>query len=154
MDAGYMITLQGEQSLSQPVDVCWRQFKSLEFLVKCLPDLQAVTSVESDRATATIRPGFSFARSDMQLTVERLGESADHAAEYRFTTKGVGASSVVDATFHLIPDATTCIMRWSARVQQLGGLLKAIPSGLIQGGAERVIKDMLQNIDRKLAAAT
>ena len=50
----------------------------------------------------------------------------------------------------LVESNAGCTIQWSADVQQLGGLLKAVPAGLIQAGAERVINDLLANVEKKL----
>ena len=148
------LTLSGDKALRRPVSDVWPRLVDLPFLVNCLPDLHAITSVDSQTAEAVLRPGFSFARSEMQLKIEKIEEVPPKSARFNFATKGIGSSSLVEARFDLVERDRGCLIQWSADVVQLGGLLKAVPSGLIQGGAEKVINDLLSRIEHKLNAAT
>ena len=132
------------------VAVVFPRLVDMPFLVDCLPDLHVIKSVQATRAEATLRPGFSFARSEMHLTIEKVEESPPSAARFTFATKGIGSSSIVEARFQLTDNADGCSIQWVADVRQLGGLLKAVPSGLIQAGAERVINDLLTRIEQRL----
>lgn len=149
-----MITLQDEKQLTWPIAEVWPRLVDLQFLVDCLPDLHAIKSVQNTQAEVVLRPGFSFARSEMQLKIDKVEAIPQISARFSFATKGIGSSSLVEARFQLVECAGRCAIRWSADVQQLGGLLKAVPTGLIQAGAERVINDLLANVERKLGTPT
>ncbi len=145
-----MLTLNGEKNMPLNAAVVYPRLVDLQFLVDCLPDLQSVKAVQDTHAEAVLRPGFSFARSEMQLRIEKLDEVPPTSARYSFATKGIGSSSLVEARFQLVDRDGGCTIQWSADVQQLGGLLKAVPAGLIQAGAERVINDLLSRIEQRL----
>ena len=51
---------------------------------------------------------------------------------------------------HLAPEGTGTRVHWKADIQQLGGLLKAAPQGLIRAAAEKVIHDVWTHIERKM----
>ncbi len=42
-------------------------------------------------------------------------------------------------------------LHWSADVTRLGGLLKAVPAGLIRGAAQRIINDVWTGVDKQMA---
>jgi carbon monoxide dehydrogenase subunit G len=152
--AFFVLTLQGEKRLNQSLAEVWPRLTSLQFLVECLPDLHAIKSIHDMRAEAVLRPGFSFARSEMQLQIDKVEVSPPTSAQFTFATKGIGSSSLVDARFRLVDGDSGCAVHWSADVRQLGGLLKAVPAGLIQAGAERVINDLLGKIEQRLNEPT
>ena len=74
----------------------------------------------------------------------------DTSARILLTTRGIGSSSVVEASFNLIPEGPTTRMHWMAEVKNLGGLLKAVPQGLIKAAAQKVINDALASVEAKL----
>ena len=149
-----MLTLNGEKRLKWPAAEIWPKLVNLQFLVDCLPDLHAIKSMHDSQAEVVLRPGFSFARSEMQLKIEKLEETPPTTACFSFATKGIGSSSLVEARFHLVDGGGGCTIQWTADVQQLAGLLKAVPTGLIQAGAERVINELLANVETRLSQTT
>ena len=84
------------------------------------------------------------------MTVEMLAETPPTSARFSLKSKGIGTSSEVETAFTLSDAAGGTLLRWTTDVKQLGGLLKAVPSGLIQGGAQRIIEQMLENLEKKL----
>ncbi len=145
-----MLSLSGEKNIPTTAAAVYPRLIDLQFLVECLPDLQSIKSVQGNHAEAVLRPGFSFARSEMQLRIEKVEVVPPTSARYSFATKGIGSSSLVEARFQLVDRDGGCTIKWSADVQQLGGLLKAVPTGLIQAGAEKVINDLLSRIESRL----
>ena len=146
-----MLHMEGEKAFPQGPHQLYAKLTDLQFLVRCLPDLHEVKEVQEKTATAVLRPGFSFVRGEMQLTIEKLEETPATSAKFSLKTKGIGTSSEVETTFTLAEAGTGTALRWTSDVKQLGGLLKAVPAGLIQGGAQRVIADFLANVEKKLA---
>jgi carbon monoxide dehydrogenase subunit G len=71
---------------------------------------------------------------------------------YQVDGKGMGNSSRVLATLALSPQGEGAHLHWAADITDLGGLLRAVPHGLIQGAAERVIRDAWAAIDARIVA--
>jgi carbon monoxide dehydrogenase subunit G len=146
-----MLRFEGEKHFQQNRELVYLKLTELPFLVRCLPDLHEVKEVKEKTAAAILRPGFSFARGEMHLNVEKLEETPTSSARYSMKTKGIGSSSHVETAFSLSDTAGGTLVRWTAEVKDLGGLLKAAPAGLLQGAAQRVINDLLTNIERRLS---
>ena len=154
--------LQGHKSFSCRRDELWRRLTDLGFLVGCLPDVARVEEVTPTSARAVLRPGFSFVRGELHLTLERQPDPAPGTAAYLVQTKGVGSSTAVLATFRLAEPAGEdpspggpgegCLLQWSAEIRELGGVLKAVPRSLVQAGAMKVVSDLLAGIERQLAS--
>jgi len=146
------LSFSGERDYPRPATEVFARLADMRFLVDCLPDLHEVGAVGERTAEAVLRPGFSFARGEMKLTAEKVAESPPESATYRLSTKGIGTSSVVETTLRLADRDGGSRLVWSAEVKELGGLMKAVPSGLIRGAAERVIGQLLTNVGEKLGA--
>jgi carbon monoxide dehydrogenase subunit G len=67
-------------------------------------------------------------------------------------TKGIGNSSTVETILKLSPQPDGTKLVWSAEVKQMGGLLKALPEGLLKGAADKIIGDAWTAVINKLAS--
>src|SRR5437763_15836689 len=132
-----MQRFEGERTFAMPLDELWPKLSDAAFLARCVPDATIKGEPQHDRAEYTVRPGFSFARGTLDVTMEILERRAPEAARFRLTSKGVGSSSVVESALTLAPQGSGTRVTWTAQVTQLGGLLKMVPSGLIRGAARK-----------------
>ena len=69
------------------------------------------------------------------------------------SSKGIGTSSEVETTLTIVETEIGSRVRWAADVKRLGGLLKAVPSGLISGAAQKTIEDVWAGIGKRLDSA-
>lgn len=144
-----MLRFEGDRDLAQaPAEVSAR-LADARFLVTCIPDVESVALAEPLRAECVVRPGFAFVRGSLELTLSVV-ETAP-AVRVHLTTRGIGSSSEVEATLQVTGQDTGSRVHWVAEVKNLGGLLKAVPQGLIRGAAEKVIRDAWDGIALRLA---
>ncbi|HEY7326793.1 MAG TPA: SRPBCC domain-containing protein [Gemmataceae bacterium] len=148
-----MVRFEGEIDFPQPPAELWARLSDVRFLVQCIPNVESVTEVESDRARMMLRPGFSFVRGTLEATLRVVEAVAPDAARYLITNKGIGSSADVEATIALASQGTGARIHWTAEIKALGGLLKMVPSGLIRGAAEKVVKDTWSAVEAKLNAS-
>jgi carbon monoxide dehydrogenase subunit G len=145
-----MLHFEDESDLArQPAEV-FSELSDARFLAQCIPGVEKVSLSEADRAVCTLRPGFSFVRGtlDVTLTVsERVSEQLTRLAIH---SKGVGTTSELQVVLGFAPHEPGTRVHWSADVTQLGGLLKAVPQGLIKGAAQKVIAEAWANVQAKL----
>jgi carbon monoxide dehydrogenase subunit G len=66
------------------------------------------------------------------------------------SSKGIGTSSDVEAVLALAPHGEGTRVHWQAEVTRLGGLLKAVPAGLIRGAAQKVIDDVWTGVQARV----
>ncbi len=147
-----MTHLEGERTLSKPRADVWAKLTDLHFLVRCIPDAGQNAEVQERSATVSIRPAFSFVRGEMKLNIEKLEQTPNESACLRLSTKGIGTSSEVEVRFDLADQPPGTRLRWSADIKHLGGLLKALPQGLVQAGAQKVIGELLTKVETQLGA--
>jgi carbon monoxide dehydrogenase subunit G len=146
-----MQRFDGERTFAMPLTDVWPKLSDAAFLARCVPDATVKGEPERDRAQYTVRPGFSFARGTLDVTMEILERHEPEAVRFRLTSKGIGSSSVVESALKLTADGAETKVAWTAEVMQLGGLLKMVPAGLIRGAAQKVIEDVWDGIAKKLA---
>jgi len=142
---------QGERTFSLPVDALFARLADATFLAACIPDASPVGAPTPDSAHCAVRPNFSFVRGSLDVVVNVLSRQPPTDSKCLLTSKGIGSSADVEATLTLSPVDDKTKVAWTATVVKLGGLLKAIPAGLIRGAAQKVIDDVWAGVDAKLA---
>ncbi len=143
----------GVHEFTQPAAEVWEKLTDARYLAPCLPDLDSVKEADADRAVCVVKPNFSFARGTLNMTMNIGDKVPAKSAKMVLDSKGIGANSTVEASFVLEPrEGGGCVMKWSAAVTQLGGLLRALPSGLVQGSAKKILDQAWTNFQAKLSA--
>jgi len=145
-----MLHFEGDRNLAlPPADVSIR-LGDARFLVQCIPGVEKVTVAELDRAVCTLRPGFSFVRGTLDLTIFVVESVPEVSTRLKLNSKGIGTTSEVDVALTYANSEDGTRLHWTADITQLGGLLKAVPQGLIKGAAQKVIEDVWVNIEVRL----
>lgn len=145
-----MMHFEGERLLPLPVEQLLAKLGDAEFLVNCIPDGEVTGTPSRHQATCTVRPGFAFVRGTLDVTIDLLEASEANTLRFLQTSKGIGTSSEVETCVTLSRADGGTRLKWKAEVKRLGGLLKAIPSGLIRGAAHKVIEDVWRGVEEKL----
>src|SRR5438552_2769793 len=130
-----MLTFAGDRTFAMTIDELWPKLSDAAFLAGCVPDATPRGEPQHDRAEFAVRPGFSFARGSLDVTMQVLQRQEPESARFRLTSKRIGTSSVVESSLQLAADGTGTKVSWTAEVKELGGLLKMVPAGLIRGAA-------------------
>ncbi len=146
-----MLHFEGDKDLTQPPPEVWGRLSDARFLVGCIPGTESVASAEADAAVCVIRPGFSFVRGTLEISVRVTERVEPTAVRFLVHSKGIGSSSNVEAALALAPRDGGTRVHWTADVKELGGLLKAVPQGLIKASAHKVITDVWAGIEQRLA---
>jgi carbon monoxide dehydrogenase subunit G len=147
-----MLRFEGDKAFRQPPALVFSKLRDARFLVSCVPGVEAVAKAEPTLAVWTLRPGFTFARGTLELTLHILDIVPERSARIVAQSKGIGSTSEVEAALTLTPHDEGTGVHWTADVKSLGGLLKAVPQGLIKASAQKVIADIWTAVEAKLAS--
>lgn len=145
-----MLHFEGVQDFSQAPAEVKAKLTDARFLADCIPDRQATSEASAESVTCTIRPGFAFVRGSLGVTL-RVLEASDNAARLHLHSKGIGSSSDVEADLNFQPHSSGTRVQWTAEVKSLGGLLKAVPQGLLKAAAQKVINDVWASIAARMS---
>src|SRR5262245_12610708 len=145
-----MLQFEGEREFQAAPAAVWAKLSDARFLIECIPDAEKVTAADADQAACVVRPGFAFVRGTLELSLRVLERVTDQSARLAVDTKGIGTNSAVEAALTLTPKDAGTQLRWTATVVRLGGLLKAVPSGLIRAAANKIINDVWAVVEAKL----
>ena len=145
-----MMHFEGTKKLPVSLAAVWQKLSDARFLVRCIPDIEAVSESQAERAVCTIRPGFAFVRGSLELTLHIAEAVPESKIRLLVHTKGIGSTSDVEITLTLAQQDAGTRVEWMAAVASLGGLLKAMPQGLIKAAAQKVIADVWTRVETRL----
>lgn len=147
-----MIHFENVQTFPLPVAEVAAKLSDAGFLAHCVPDAQ-VTEATPDKAVGKIKPKLSFLTGHLTLTADVTAREPGKSVAYQLVTKGIGASTTVVARLEFKDaDGGGTAVQWTGDITAVTGLLKMVPSGLMEGSAKKVIDDMWAAIGAKLTA--
>jgi carbon monoxide dehydrogenase subunit G len=147
-----MLHFEGTKDLALPPDTVWGKLRDAGFLVQCIPGVESIKQSGSDDASCVIRPGFSFVRGTLDVIIHVAEATEPSVVRLAIASKGIGSSSQIDARMNIAAQDTGSRVNWSADVTELGGLLKAVPQGLLKASAQKVIQDVWSGVENKLGS--
>ena len=129
---------------------CWAKLTDLRFLTQCIPNIESVVESQPDQIRFKLRPGVSFVRGSLEVTLKVDKLELGKSARYWIHSRGIGSSSDVEAFLTLQPIENGSHLHWMVDIKSLGGLLRALPQGLIKASAQKVIGDIWSVVEKKL----
>lgn len=147
-----MLHFEGDVEFLLAADILWTKLSDASFVASCIPGVEKTARAEPEIAVCTIRPGFSFVRGTLEITLRVTDAESPTTVRYRINGKGIGSSNTIEAALAIVARGAGSLVHWSADVTELGGLLKAVPQGLLKASAQKVINDLLASLQSKLAA--
>jgi carbon monoxide dehydrogenase subunit G len=146
-----MVQFEGDRDFAVKPGPLWVKLSDARFLVGCVPGVESVAQSAPDAVVCTIRPGFAFVRGTLQVSVRVAEAVPEQSVRLLLHSKGIGSSSDVEALLSFAPLETGTRVHWLVQIKSLGGLLKAVPQGLVRAAAEKVITDAWAAVETKLA---
>jgi carbon monoxide dehydrogenase subunit G len=145
-----MLHFEGVRDVSMSPAEAWSKLRDARFLVSCVPDASILPDPQRDRAACSVRPDLAFVGGSLQVTIEIQGGTEPTDLKFRVNSKGIGSTSEVETVLTITAAGSGAHIQWAADVKSLGGLLKAVPSGLIRGAAQKTIDSVWTEIEKKL----
>jgi carbon monoxide dehydrogenase subunit G len=145
-----MIHFEGNRTFSLPVSQVHAKLGDASFLVSCLKDVDELVETCPDRAIWKLRPGFSFMRGTLEITMDVTERTVPSSVKVKIFSRGIGSTSTVLATLSLQPQEAGSSVHWYADLTETTGLLKMVPKSLISSAAGKVIEETWTEIEKKL----
>jgi carbon monoxide dehydrogenase subunit G len=146
-----MLRFEDDKTSIAEVSACWAKLADLRFLTQCIPNIESVVQSQPDQVRFKLRPGVSFVRGSLDVTFKIDQLEPGKSARYSIHSQGIGSSSDVEALLTLEPVENGSHLHWTVDVKSLGGLLKALPQGLIKASAQKVIGDIWSAVEKNLS---
>jgi len=145
-----VIHFEGDRSFSQSAARVFARLGDASFLVSCVKDVEEVVAAGADQAIWKLRPGFSFVRGTLEITLDVVERVPDSSVKVKLFSRGIGATTTVESVLLIRANDAAASVHWSADVTQMTGLLKLVPVGLMTSAAGKVIEDTWTEIEKKM----
>ncbi len=143
----------GVEQFAAPPARLYGLLTDLNQMAGSIPDLVSAEQVDPTTMKCVVRPGFSFLRGTMRLTIT-LGECHPVSdAAMRVAAQGIGLGMEIASALHVVPEGAGSRLEWSAQVVELKGLISAVSPALIRGAADQVIRHAWASLRRQLGEA-
>jgi len=130
----------GEERFDAPPEKVFGLLTDLDAMAGTIPDLVSSERVDARTLKCVVRPGFSFLRGTMKLTIG-LGETTPPSdATMNVTAQGIGVGMDIVSQLKVAPDGAGSLLTWTANVENLKGLISAVSPSLIKAAADQVIR--------------
>lgn len=121
---------------------------------KCMPDLQKLDVKSADDFTAIVKAGVSFIKGDFTMHFTTVEKSPPTHA--KLSAHGTGIGSTIDMQtamdFADGQDGGTA-MKWTADAN-VGGRIASVGQRLINGQAEKIIKQLFTCLEARFSNVT
>lgn len=142
----------GEELFAAAPDKVFAFLTDVEQMAKTIPDLVSYEKVDDRTLKCVVKPGFSFLRSTMRLTVKMEPDAAARTAVMRVQAEGLGVGMGTESRLAVSPDGAGTRIKWDAKVTEMRGLISLVGPSLIKGAAEKTVKDGMQALHKHLEA--
>ena len=146
-----MLQFDGKKTLVQNSETCWTKLCDAGFLGRCIPNAESVIQSGPNKIQIKLRPGVSFVRGTLDVTIQIEKGEPGKSVRYSIHSRAIGSTSDAAATVRLEPAPVGTEVQWIVVIKTLGGLLKAVPQGLIKASAQKVITDIWSAVERQLS---
>ena len=140
----------GEEAFDAPPDRVHALLTDLDTLSATIPDLVSSEKVDERTLKCVVRPGFSFLRGTLKLTITVEDARPPESAAMRIAAQGIGVSLEISSRLNIAADGAGSRLTWNARVEKLTGLVAALSPTLIKAAADQVIRHAWQQVREKL----
>jgi carbon monoxide dehydrogenase subunit G len=122
----------------------------LDVIAAMIPDLVSQQRVDPQTLQCVVRPGFSFLRGTMKMSV-RLGELVPpEKAMMHVAAQGIGIAMKVDSRLDISPTPTGSQLKWQAEIRELKGLIATVSPALVRAAADQVVRQAWQLVHQRV----
>jgi carbon monoxide dehydrogenase subunit G len=148
------LKLGGTELFAAPPETVFDLLTDLDQLAGNIPDLESAQRVDKQTLACVVRPGFSFMRGKVNLTIRLVKELRPESAEMETEMKGIGQAMQAESSIALRPTDSGCQLNWEVRVVQLKGLIATVSPGLVKAAAQRIIEQSYARVREKLSSTS
>jgi 2-furoyl-CoA dehydrogenase large subunit len=143
----------GEEHFAASAERLYALLTNLNAMAGTIPDLVSSEAVDENTLKCVVKPGFSFLRGTMRLTISLGEREAPQRAAMNVEAQGIGVGMGIVSQLHIVPEGTGSRLEWNARIEQVKGLISAVSPSLIKAAADQVIRHAWSSVRKELGEA-
>lgn len=140
----------GQERFSASPEKLFELLTNLDAMAATIPDLVSSEKVDERTMKCVVRPGFSFLRGTMRLTIVLSDAIKPSSAAMSVAAQGIGSSMNVVSQLEISPEENGSRLDWTASIQERKGLISAVSPGLIKAAADQVIRHAWGQVRQQL----
>lgn len=149
MSAG-ALDLDGVEHFKSPPDDVYRVLTDIDLMPELIPDLQSYEKVDEHQLKCVVRPGFSFIRGKLNISIQMAELQPPESAIMLIAARGIGTEIDIESRFKLAAENGGTEMAWSAKVVRLKGLVATVSPALTSAAAGVVLRTGWEQIRKQL----
>lgn len=138
-----------EQFAAEPARL-FEALTDLNGMAQTIPDLVSAEHVDSRSMRAVVRPGFSFLRGKLKLTITLSDLHPPEAATMHIAAQGIGVTMGLESQMAITSEGTGSRLAWNARIVEMTGLVATVSPGLVRAAAEQTIQNSWKSVRQRL----
>jgi carbon monoxide dehydrogenase subunit G len=142
------VKIEGQYTIAAKPETVWERLNDPEVLAKSLPGVDKLEVDGPDRYRAKIKYKVGPVSGNFDGAVELLEKDPPHSMRLKINARGGPGFINGDGKVELAAKDEGTEIRYSGEVQ-LGGMLAAIGSRLLEGAAKKSIEEFFQTIATK-----
>lgn len=143
----------GEEHFAASQERVYALLTNLDAMAATIPDLVSSEKVDDRTMKCVVKPGFSFLRGTMRLTISLGDCQPSERAAMNVEAQGIGVGMSVVSQLLVHPEGDGSRLEWTARIEQLKGLMSAVSPTLIKAAADQVIRHAWSKVRKELGEA-
>jgi carbon monoxide dehydrogenase subunit G len=140
----------GEELFQAAPDRLYAQLTDLEAMTRTIPDLVSSERVDDRSMRCVVRPGFSFLRGTLKLSISLDDLQPPSEARMYIAAHGIGVSMRIASRLRIAADGAGSKLTWEAQIEEIRGLAAALSPGLIKAAADQVIRHAWTQVRQQL----
>jgi carbon monoxide dehydrogenase subunit G len=125
----------------------------LDGMAAVIPDAVSTERVGANVLKCVVRPGFSFLRGTMRLSIALADCQAPERASMKVDAQGIGMALGVVSQLAIFGEGEGSRLEWSANIESRKGLIAAVSPNLIKAAADQVIRHAWNQVRKQLGEA-
>jgi carbon monoxide dehydrogenase subunit G len=147
------LTFGGHETFSASPEQVFAALTDPDRLPRLIPDLVSAEKVDDCTLNCVVRPGFSFLRGTLRMTISIVDMNPPRTASMKVSATGIGAQIAVASSLEIAAADSGATLTWSATVTELKGLVATLSRPLISAAADQVIRKAWQRLQVELATS-
>jgi carbon monoxide dehydrogenase subunit G len=143
----------GQERFAAPPERVYALLTDLDAMAATIPDLVSAEKVDDRTLKCVVRPGFSFLRGTLRLTIKLEDCQPHETAAMNIDAQGIGMSMGVASQLRILGEPDGSRLEWTAGIVQKKGLISAVSNSLIKAAADQVIRHAWSQVRKQLGEA-
>ena len=148
--AASVLEMGGEENFNASAETLYATLTDIDVMATRIPDLVSSEKIDERTLRCVVRPGFSFLRGTMKLTMAIDPTEPPKNAEMQINAKGIGVTMQVTSSLEVTPNGEGSTLKWTGRVEKMTGLVATISPSLVKAAADQVIRKGWSEIRKQL----